>query len=79
METTATEVEYLVTSCPNHGEKVCADYASFRAYVEVARDCEREVAAMEDYSHAHYHTVMGHDCWVCCPGMVVDPYGMLDH
>jgi hypothetical protein len=77
--TTYTAPEFLVASCSSHGDKVCADYPSFRAYVAVALDCDREVAAMEDYSHDHYHAVMGHDCWVCCPLMVVDPHGILDH
>lgn len=77
--TTTQNGEYVVTSCPNHGVTVVADFDSFRAYVDVARDCAHAVAVEDDYEHRYYHIVMQHDCWTCCTEQVVDPHGLLDH
>jgi hypothetical protein len=85
MTTTENTTEYLVTSCPDHGVKVCSDRASFIAYVEMSLACDHGYRWSADGSinslshHDHFHAETGTDCWRCCGQMVIDPYGELDY
>jgi hypothetical protein len=76
IETYHVPFEYVVTDCPDHGVKVTSDFASFRVYVDAARECDPRTV---DHTRAHGRLAPGVSCWECCPKMVIDPYGFLDH
>lgn len=83
--TTTTNTEYLITSCPNHGEKVVGNLASLAAYVAVAREDDRGwlwdngTQTVTRLAHAaDFDAANGTDPWRCCWHMVIDPEGILD-
>lgn len=64
---------FIVTECPDHGIKECADRPSFANYVTVARQCHN----VADDLHREIAHPAGISCWSCCDKMVVDPDDVL--
>jgi hypothetical protein len=83
--THSTAVQYLVTTCPDHGTKEVSDLASFAVYVEAAREDDRGWHWHADQTvtrlphAARWDAENGASPWRCCWHMVIDPYGILDH
>lgn len=69
-----TKSEYVITDCPDHGVKVVEDWHSFRVYVELARACEDDRFNQYDVEHTVWHAASGHECWVCCDMMRINPH-----
>lgn len=86
MTTTQSTEEYIVTSCPNHGEKVVGQFESFRTYVEFATEDDRgwlwdnASQSVTRLDHAlRWDLANDTDPWRCCYHMVIDPLGILDY
>lgn len=78
--TTATEAEFLVTACPDHGDKIATDLTSARVYAQAALDDDHgwifdadEEVAMLTPAHAVWHHTNGTEPWRCCYHMEIDP------
>lgn len=74
---------FIITECVDHGTKETETHESFTRYVELVAHCEADLAYERDThdgegSHVAWHEAEGHDCWVCCRHMVIDPQGCLD-
>lgn len=75
--------DIIITSCDTHGAKVTIDYNTAKTCVQVAREDAHEIAVFTRAGAPELHSEAYHDdntdCWVCCPDMVIDPYGIFDH
>jgi hypothetical protein len=70
MNDLTTKTFYYVTTCVQHGQKFTSDLKSQVLYIELAEACVADLNTDEE-DHEAYHTNQGHDCWVCCPKMVI--------
>lgn len=68
--TNTASATYVLTACPDHGTKECADYASSAHYVDVIRVCHHD---RDRAFHLIDHASEGSDCWSCCSKMEIDP------
>jgi len=66
--------DFIVTDCPTHGVKVVSDLESFKVYASMALECATGRAYAD---HTVWHAVEGHDCWVCCDDMTIDPDSLI--